>query len=116
MGGAAHFNDNDITRNDISGFAKDRLSIADDFCLECDIGLELSDDVSSLFFLIPTDEGVEHEDTDDDTEINLQTSYQRRTDQGYNHTYPITETGSEDDGQLHGVENGTLEEGKEFEE
>ena len=46
--------------------------------------LQTSNDIGSLFFLIPTDNSVKHEDTDNDTEIN-----------------PITQTSGEEDSEFH---------------
>jgi len=50
--------------------------LTDDSALHGDITLEGSDDIGGLLFLVPSDSGVEEEDTDDDTHIN-----------------PVTETG-----------------------
>lgn len=53
-----HLNDKDITWDDVSCHDFLFLTISDYFCLECDICLELGDDITGLLFLVPTDEGV----------------------------------------------------------
>jgi hypothetical protein len=73
-----------ITRNQFSGLDLLFLTVTHDNASHRDIALERRDDISSLLFLVPTDDGIEHQNTDDDTEIN-----------------PVAKTGSEEDSQFH---------------
>lgn len=59
-------------------------AITDDGRTHGDITLERSDDIGSLLLLVPTDDGVEHQNTDDDTEID-----------------PISQTSGQDNRQFH---------------
>lgn len=45
------------------------LTIANNTSLHCDVSLQAGDDVGSLLLLVPTDDGVEHQDTNNDTGI-----------------------------------------------
>ena len=61
---SSFFNDDNVSYNDLSSFDFDFLTISNDGGFERDTSFELSDNVSSLFFLIPADESVEEQDTD----------------------------------------------------
>jgi hypothetical protein len=58
-----------ITWDDLS--CEDFLfnAITNDGSLHSDITLERSHDIGGLLLLVPTDDGVEHKNTNDDTEI-----------------------------------------------
>jgi hypothetical protein len=73
-----------ITRNKLTSWDFLLLTITNNQRLHGNVTLKGGDDIGSLLFLIPSDDGVEKEDTNDDTEIN-----------------PISETRSEKDSQLH---------------
>jgi hypothetical protein len=95
--GGAFLDDDDITGNDFAG--KDGLfaAVTDDGGLHGDVTTERCDDVGSLLFLVPTDESVEKKNTADDTEID-----------------PIAETGGEQSGDFHDVQNRALEVAEEL--
>ena len=95
----AYLDDENITRNEITGRDFLFLTISDDSCFECDISLKFSDDITSLLFLIPSNKGVEEQDSDNDTEID-----------------PILKTSCENDCEFHCIQNWALEECEEFEE
>ena len=59
-------------------------TVANNNSLHGNVTLERSDDIGGLLFLIPTNDSVEHENTDNDTEID-----------------PVTQTSGEQDSQLH---------------
>lgn len=88
-----------ITRHEFTGFDVLFRSVADDASLHRDITLQAGNNVGSLLLLVPTDDGVEHQDTNNDTGIN-----------------PILQTKSQDSGGLHDVENRTAEETNEFDQ
>lgn len=46
------------------------LAIANNASLHCDVSLQAGDDIGSLLLLVPTDDSVEQQDTNDDTGIN----------------------------------------------
>lgn len=60
------------------------LTVTDNSSLHGDITLERSDDIGGLLLLVPTDNSVEHKNTDNNTEID-----------------PRTKTGSEEDSNFH---------------
>lgn len=60
---------NNITRDKFSGSDFLLFAVSDDNCLHGNIAFERGDDIGCLFFLIPTYDGVEQENTDDDTKI-----------------------------------------------
>lgn len=60
----------DITRNNLTSENLLLGAVTDDRGLHGNVTLEGRDDVGSLLLLVPTDDGVEHKNTDDDTEIN----------------------------------------------
>ena len=95
--GLTFLDDDDVTGNDLAG--KDGLltAVTDDGGLHSDITTERGNDIGGLLLLVPTDEGVEQENTADDTEID-----------------PIAETGGEQSSEFHDVENGALEVGEEL--
>ena len=84
--GAGHalLDDDDITGDELTGEDVLLLTVADDSGSHGDITLERGDDIGSLLLLVPTDDGVEHKNTDDDTEID-----------------PITQTCCEKDSKFH---------------
>jgi hypothetical protein len=45
------------------------VAVAYDCASHCDITLETSNNICGLLLLVEPDEGVEHKNTDDDTEI-----------------------------------------------
>jgi hypothetical protein len=73
-----------VTGDEFTSFNFDLLTIANDLSLHSDVTLQAGNDVGSLLFLVPTDNGVEHQNADNDTEID-----------------PITQTSSEKDSKLH---------------
>lgn len=82
--GKTFLDNDDITRNQFTGEDGLLLVVTDDGSLHGNVTLERSDDISSLLLLVPTDNGVEQQDTANDTEIN-----------------PILKTGSEESCELH---------------
>lgn len=66
----AFFNNDDITRDDFTSENVVFGATANDSGFHGDVTLERSHHVGSLLLLVPTDNSVEHEDTNDDTEIN----------------------------------------------
>lgn len=74
----------DITGDELTSLDFLFLTIANNSGSHGDITLERGDDIRSLLLLVPTDSGVEHENTDNDTEIN-----------------PVTQTSSEEDSKFH---------------
>jgi hypothetical protein len=82
--GVTLLDDDDITGNELSGENGLLLVVTDDDSLHGNVTLERGDDISGLLLLVPTDNGVEQQDTANDTEIN-----------------PILETGSEKSSELH---------------
>ena len=89
----------DITRDDLGRLDLGERAVTEDSGLEGERLLELGDDGTGLVFLDETNEGVEQEQTADDTEID-----------------PILETGGEHSGGLHDELNGTDEEHEELED
>ena len=76
--------DDNITGNKLTSKDILFLTLADDGGAHGDVTLEGSDDIGSLLLLIPTDGGVEEQNTNNDTEID-----------------PGTKTGSEEDSEFH---------------
>lgn len=74
----------DVTGDKLTSFDYGFLTVTDSSRLESDISLQTGDDVGSLLLLVPTDNSVEHENTDNHTEIN-----------------PLTQTSREQDSDLH---------------
>lgn len=84
-GNAGTFLDDDnVTGNELASENGLLLVVTDDDSLHGNVTLERCDDIGSLLLLVPTDNGVEQQDTANDTEIN-----------------PILETGSEKSSELH---------------
>lgn len=54
----AHFDNNNVSGDDVASLNFLLLAIADDDGLQSDTRLELFDNVTSSLFLIPTDKGV----------------------------------------------------------
>jgi len=73
-----------VTGDEFAGLYFLLMATTDDGGLHGDVALERGDDVGGLLFLVPTDDGVEQENTDNDTEID-----------------PFAETGRDEDGNLH---------------
>lgn len=86
VGGAdlTFLNDDNVTGDDLASLDLLFLTITNDGCLHGNVTLEFCDNISSLFFLVPTNDGVEHKNGDNDTEID-----------------PITKTGGEEDSKFH---------------
>jgi hypothetical protein len=82
--GAALLDDDDVTGDELTGENGLLLVVTNDDCLHGNVTLERGDDIGGLLFLVPTDNGVEQQDTANDTEVN-----------------PILETGSEKSSELH---------------
>jgi len=82
--GRTLLDDNDITGDELTSEDFLLLTVADDSGSHGDITLERGDDIGSLLLLVPTDDGVERKNTDDDTEID-----------------PITQTCCEKDSKFH---------------
>lgn len=82
--GLALLNNDDVTGNKLASENGLLLVVTNDGGLHGDITLERSDDIGSLLLLVPTDNGVEQQDTADDTEID-----------------PILETSGEKSSELH---------------
>jgi hypothetical protein len=61
------------------------MTVSNNISLHGDITLQTSDDIGGLLLLVPTDNGVEHQNTDNDTEID-----------------PVLETSCKQDGEFHG--------------
>lgn len=59
----------DITGNKLTSENTDFLTLTNDGGLHGDITLEGGNDIGSLLFLVPTDNGVEEQNTSDDTEV-----------------------------------------------
>lgn len=97
--GLTLFDDDDVAGNQFTCLDFLLLTVTDDNRLHGDVTLQTGDDVGSLLFLVPTDESVEKKNTDDNTEVD-----------------PRTQTSSEQDSDLHGVQDRSLEESEELEE
>lgn len=73
-----------VTRNKLASLDFLHMTVTNNFSLHGDVTLQAGNNVGSLLFLVPTDNGVEHQDTDNDTKID-----------------PVTQTSSEHDSKLH---------------
>lgn len=73
-----------VTGNELTSADFLLLTITNDEGLHGDVTLEGGDDVGGLLFLVPSDNSVQHKDTNDNTEID-----------------PITKTSSEEDSNFH---------------
>jgi len=82
--GSTLLDDDNVTGDELTGENGLLLVVADDNCLHGNVTLEGGDDISGLLLLVPTNNGVEQQDTANDTEVN-----------------PILETGSEKSSELH---------------
>jgi hypothetical protein len=82
--GRTLLDDDDVTGDELTGEDGLLLVVTDDDCLHGNVTLEGGDDIGSLLFLVPTDDGVEQQDTANDTEVD-----------------PILETGGEKSSELH---------------
>lgn len=78
------FHDDHVTGDEFTSLDFLFVASTDDGGLHGDVALEGGDDVCGLLLLVPTDDGVEQKDTDDDTKVN-----------------PFTETGGDEDGDFH---------------
>lgn len=80
--GLTLFNNDDVTGNKLTSENGLLLVVTNDGGLHGDITLERSDDIGSLLLLVPTDDGVEQQDTADDTEIDpiLKTSGEKSSE------------------------------------
>lgn len=58
-----------ITGNKLAGEDTRLLTTTDNSALHGNVTLEGSDDIGGRLFLVPADGGVEHENTDNNTEI-----------------------------------------------
>ena len=86
------FNHNNVTGYNFTSFDLTFLTITDNLGLKSNTLLKLSDNVTSLLLLVPTDEGVKHKDTTDDTKID-----------------PVTKTTGKTNSKLHDIQNRTTE-------
>ncbi|KAH0357736.1 plasma membrane H+-ATPase Pma1, partial [Aureobasidium melanogenum] len=82
--GRTLLDDDNVTGDELTGEDVLLLTVADDSGSHGDITLKRGNDIGSLLFLVPTDDGVQHKNTDDDTEID-----------------PITQTCCEKDSKFH---------------
>lgn len=76
-----------VTNNQFTGQDFLLLTVTDNDSAHGDVTLERRDDVGSLLLLVPTDQGVQQQDTTDHTQIN-----------------PVTQTSSEQNSQFHDCE------------
>lgn len=88
-----------ITGDKFASFDVLFLTVTNDAGLHGDVSLQTRDNVGGLLFLVPTNNGVEHQNTDDNTGI-----------------YPILEAESEDCCCLHDIQNRSSEEADKFEQ
>ncbi|TLD30651.1 hypothetical protein PspLS_02350 [Pyricularia sp. CBS 133598] len=63
-------NDDDVTRDKLPGADLLFTAVTDDTGLHGNITLQGGDDIGGLLLLVPTDDGVKQQDTDNDTGIN----------------------------------------------
>ena len=82
--GSTLLDDNNVTRDKLTGEDGLLLVVTDDSRLHGDITLKGGDDIGGLLFLVPTDSSVKKKNTADDTKIN-----------------PVLKTGSEKGGKFH---------------
>ncbi|TLD16715.1 uncharacterized protein PgNI_01314 [Pyricularia grisea] len=98
----AFLNDDDVTRDKLPGADLLFTAVTDDAGLHGDVTLEGGDDIGGLLLLVPTDDGVKQQDTDNDTGID-----------------PVLKGKGKDSSSLHDYrtesKNGTLEETNELE-
>ncbi|KAI6876686.1 plasma membrane H+-ATPase Pma1 [Hortaea werneckii] len=80
----AFLDDNNVTRDQLTGLDILLLTLTDDHCLHGNVTLQTGDDIGGLLFLIPTDESVQEQNTDNDTKVD-----------------PVTKTGREQDSEFH---------------
>ena len=78
-----------VTRNDFTSLDLFFHAVTHDDGLHGNITFETGDNIGSLFLLVPTDNSVQHQDTNDDTEVD-----------------PVTKTSSEEDSKLHDWKEG----------
>jgi hypothetical protein len=82
--GLTLLDDDNVTGDELTSLDVGFLAITNDSRLHGDVTLERSDDIGSLLFLVPTDDGVEKKNTNNHTEID-----------------PVTKTGGEEDSEFH---------------
>jgi hypothetical protein len=82
--GSTLLDDNDVTGDELTGENGLLLVVTNDGRLHGDVTLERGDDIGSLLFLVPTDDGVEQENTANDTKVD-----------------PVLKTGGEKGGKFH---------------
>jgi hypothetical protein len=82
--GRTLLDDDNVTGDELTGEDGLLLVVTNDNCLHGNVTLEGGDDIGGLLFLVPTDNGVEQQDTANDTKVD-----------------PILETGSEKSSELH---------------
>jgi hypothetical protein len=73
-----------VTGYQFAGLDFDFCAVSDNRGSHGDVALQTGDHVCGLFFLVPTDSGVEQQNTDNHTEIN-----------------PVTQTSREEDSNFH---------------
>lgn len=105
-----------LSRYDFSGFDILLGAVTDHRCPQCNISPKTSNNVGSLFFLIPTHACIEHQNGDDDTKIDpIPQSGGKKNGEFHDYT-TSTHTHLERDRIMITVENGTRKVGKKFEE
>ncbi|KXT13275.1 hypothetical protein AC579_2498 [Pseudocercospora musae] len=82
--GLTFLDDDDVAWNDFASLDILFLSVANDGRLHGNVALEFRNNICGLLFLVPTDDGVEQQNSDNDAEID-----------------PVTKTGSEEDSEFH---------------
>tara|TARA_R110002060_G_scaffold55202_5_gene65729 strand:+ start:576 stop:818 length:243 start_codon:yes stop_codon:yes gene_type:complete len=60
-------------------------TITDDSCSHGDITLQTGDDIGSLLFLVPTDNSIKQQNTDNNTKINPLTQTSREQDSDFHY-------------------------------
>ena len=61
----------DVTRNQLARKNLLLVAIADNPGSHCNVTLQAGNDVGGLFLLVPTDNGVKHQDTDNDSQVDV---------------------------------------------
>jgi hypothetical protein len=77
-----------ITRNQFTSFDFFLFAISNDNCFHGNVTFKRRDDIGRLFFLIPTDSGVKHKDTDNDTEVDPVSQASREKDSNFHDWRP----------------------------
>lgn len=81
-GDAYNISGNNLTSEDLL-----LNSITNDGCLHGDVALERRHDIGSLLLLVPADDGVEQQNSDNNTEINPSTQTSRDQDSDFHNCW-----------------------------